>query len=594
MIRGCTFGRKIILFHIFLGLFAATGPLLPFFLYKYFYIDWENNLWVIHYYARYFRIHHEMPLVLNSANNHVGMTNPLYYGYLYYQILGLLDVIAGGARRALLIGLSVLLLLNYAVMVRVFSRAFHGFGERKAFIYSHILTIVALWSVYFVTKLYDDGARGENSGILLLYLILGSYFLALNTECYRERLAWWSLCALNVMLLAGTHPITAEIGGVLFAALVLLTLPKALKIHPVRTVFLTAAFCILILTAVSPWLYACVQNAGQTRIAATRLFTDDKAGTLGNVIVRLMPFPFDIESLYHGVDVPSPYLNLQINTQLMLIALVSLAVVLLDHGSEIKKSEKLKALGLAFTAAVFFCFTSLESLGFLTSRIFFSIQFVFRLITYVDLSLLACVLYNAHLIGRNSSKRTVKLLDVVMIAALTLTLHNQSIHFMQAYALHDMYTTDLSSNRVPSNYYWMDDYSDLSIPEVNPRASSVVDAVLPMDDQMESGAVTITLSEECIIRTNISASPWNRVVVNGTEAVENDQGQQTGAGLFRLEGEHTFAMRLPAGTYTISCRLSLPGVYIMLRRLSYVSAIVLFLLCAGTWINVLIRRKSIN
>ena len=129
--------------HILAGIIIVFFPLVPLLVYRYFYIDFANNLWLIQYFARYFEIHHYMPLVINSSNELVGMTNPLYYGYLYYQLMGLMAALIGGARRALIFCVIIELALVYIIFSRLFCLLFSKY-QNDGFIIAHGITMLMM------------------------------------------------------------------------------------------------------------------------------------------------------------------------------------------------------------------------------------------------------------------------------------------------------------------------------------------------------------------------------------------------------------------------------------------------------------------
>lgn len=554
--------------HILFGIFIVIVPLIPLLKYRYFYVDFSNNLWVIQYYAKYFRIHHSFPLTINTSNKLVGMTNPLFYGYIYYQFMGLLDICVGGARRALLICIVMMLSAVYILYSRIFMRAFHEAGD-NCFWISHCITAVMMWSTYAITKMYDDGARGEYFGIQLLYIAIGCWILALYQNNDRRKAVLWSFMATDLMFLCGTHPITIEIGGSILFVIILLSLPRVMRNtdHRFRTAFIGLILIILIVLSVSPWLFV-VRNAGNTRIGINYLDAVDKRGA-SNFINRLMPFPFDVESVFRGLDVSSPYLDLQINIPLLIIYMYTIVCVMRNR--RITRKNRAYAGIIAFLSILMFLFCSSDRLIFITKHIFYSIQSVYRLITYVDLFVLLGTCFNISILLSSADEAFRKRMMTVMLICITLSFHNVLIQMSQAYALANYTVADISSDRAPSHFYWGDDYSDISVPVPdNVEKSECYEVQIPMSSEtLLPESVECTVAKGTIVVTNVSVSRYNAIYVNGQRL--SDQN------LFRIASDkYTYAFKASEdGKYRITTEIEMPYIYIWLRRISYISMILL-------------------
>ena len=95
---------------------VALAPLVLLFdLRAWFYADWDINLWLVGYYGEYFKGHGHMPGAVNIASA-VGISAPVFYGYLLYPALGLVS--AGlGAAWALRVGIVLLVAFQcYALL----------------------------------------------------------------------------------------------------------------------------------------------------------------------------------------------------------------------------------------------------------------------------------------------------------------------------------------------------------------------------------------------------------------------------------------------------------------------------------------------
>src|SRR5216684_6498534 len=88
-------GRVASLGRLALILLVALPPLLPLLHPSaQFWGDWRNHLWLIGYFGEYFLRHGDFPVMINT-NELIGSPIPLFYGFLFYPMAGLLSAITG-------------------------------------------------------------------------------------------------------------------------------------------------------------------------------------------------------------------------------------------------------------------------------------------------------------------------------------------------------------------------------------------------------------------------------------------------------------------------------------------------------------------
>src|ERR1700722_17826950 len=68
--------------------------------------DWYIHLWFARYYSAYLKVHHALPLEMNSTEV-IGLPTTLFYCYILEPIFGLLTVISGAQIAARLIIFAV-------------------------------------------------------------------------------------------------------------------------------------------------------------------------------------------------------------------------------------------------------------------------------------------------------------------------------------------------------------------------------------------------------------------------------------------------------------------------------------------------------
>jgi hypothetical protein len=234
-------------------LLAILGPLVLLFDSKaVFYpsFDWNNNRWLIAYYGEYFWRHFTMPSVLNSMPA-VGLTSPMFYGYLLYPLLGL-PSIAVGADLAVRLGCLAMVAVQFYALL---SAGRTAFGHRGL---AYAIAVAAVWSTYSLTNLYNRSAIPEYFATGFLAASVG-FAVCAGGESDPTRSAFnvWMMGVMAV-LAAGSHPPTAVMGGVCFIGFGVLYARSWFQSGPtISGVGLTASAGIATLgaLALAPWVY---------------------------------------------------------------------------------------------------------------------------------------------------------------------------------------------------------------------------------------------------------------------------------------------------------------------------------------------------
>ncbi len=303
--------------------------------------DWVNHLWMIDAYRAHISEWKEFPVSLQT-NEMIGMAQPLFYGVLFYPLLGVLSLFLGSAiaLRLFLIGLwfsFCLFLKNY-------------FQERQL---PSSWAFLFLTAIYPLNNLYHRGAIPEFVAFILIEIAL---LLWMQSRSF-------SIVGFLFLSACGTHPPTA-LYSLPFFLLTTPTLKKIPPLIPILSLILILLPTFLVLFQFGPHLYL---NQG-----GLRLFYHS---TLDNVFHRLFPFPLDARLLKSSA-VSTPFNTTQTHT-LLFIALLPFLFRQL-------RTKLLFALWcfliLASTVPIF-------SLG-----IFGPLQFPYRLINFQNLTLLLILL----------------------------------------------------------------------------------------------------------------------------------------------------------------------------------------------------------
>lgn len=453
-------GKRIIILVAFI--LAVFLPLLALYAFRYFYADYGNNLWLIQYYIRYFKIYHRFPTVINTSDGISGMTNPLYYGYLYYQVMAFIGIILHGARRAVIFLITVQNAMLFILYQRIFNILFKK--NAKPYLWSCGLTMIMMWNTYLITKMYSDGARTEYTAVLCLCLSFGAWILSCMTSCVSHQVCLWIFMAWNIMFMVGTHPITAEIGGTILLIVIIFSLPRIINSsrHRLFTIIFGCMLVILIILSIIPWLYIVIDNARNTAIYTNKIQWNSPEGIHG-LLYRLALFPYSDRSLWGGTGIISPYLCLQVNIPLLGLY-VTLTALLIYKRKNISLNRKIICGCIFILSFVMYLFCGCSWIVNITEKIFPSIQFEYRLITYVDLFVLVgTVITLVTLIPDIVTHNTQKAIAVIMLIFIAISMHDVVIQLHYAYAMKDMYQPDISSVSAPQSFYWKNDYADTTI-----------------------------------------------------------------------------------------------------------------------------------
>lgn len=568
--------EKRILFISFL--LTVFLPLTALYAFRYFYIDYANNLWVIQYYIRYFKLYHSFPLVINTADGISGMTNPLYYGYLYYPIMATIGMALHGARRAVIIVITVQNIMIFTIYQNVYNRLFRKFT--RPVYWSCGLTTVMMWNTYLITKLYSDGARTEYTAVLCLYLALGAWILSCMSINITHQVCLWMFMAWNIMFMVGSHPITAEIGGTILFIIIICSLPYIISKskHRTATAIIGCTLLVLIILAISPWLYVIVDNSKNTSIYTNKILWNSPEGLHG-LLYRLALFPYSDRSLWGGTGIIAPYLCMQINMPLFGLYVALTAILIYKHKS-ISRKKYLLCLFVFAISAIMYLFSSCSWIVTFTEKIFPSIQFEYRLITYVDLfMLIGTVITLITLVPDKISNKTKKMIAVLMSFSIVLSAHDVIIQLHYAYALKGMDQPDISSVSSPQSFYWGNDYADSSISVMDEEYNGCPIVNVEFDaaeNQLDLAGKPVqfetTNTNNTVIKTNISASKYNHVYVDGKEILYNK--------LYRnSDDEYTYGFILMGkGIHTATFCSSVGELYNTLRLVSFTSLIIMSLL----------------
>jgi hypothetical protein len=466
-----------------------------------------------------------------------------------------------------------------AVFVAQYRLVSHALVRMQAPLYfARIVGCLVIWATYPLTNLYNRSALTEFFATTLLVCALGCLVLLFHAEEARRRRYYAAGAMFSLTMAAGSHPITAMYAGPVFAALVPVfwwllchDRPRRRAIVKSLAPWLAAAgVCIL------PWYLAAHRFAEDLLIRNTA--REVSLLRWDTVQARFFPIPWD-SAVRPGVsldDVVTPYLDAQFSLSLLLVFL-AVGAVAIAMAFRRKWSPT-----IAFViAAVFFAVFLTLSLSARAYHVFpaiaVMIQYAYRAVTYINLSLLLGVLLTVMALRSLGGIDIKRRLEHPAIAAATVVAlllaatgvfvkwghiaaikkHESSRHWVLTAAEREKLI------ELPAPYYGPYDYATDKLfaqvpaseePKVLPQ-SFLVDAhqrfgrTIPMK---------LVLAEPTWVMTNILAFPWSKIELDGAEVkdVRTHWGKLT--------------VLVPAGEHELTMHFRPPLLFRILRPLSII------------------------
>lgn len=209
---------------ILTGVILSICLLMPLMAFQYFYIDYVNHTWLTEYYAQYFKYNLRFPAVIHTQEV-VGIAYPQFYGYLFYPVMGFLSLLTGSTKAAYILCSAVSYTMIFLIYSEIFIQMSAKAGIRMKQSDSGVMAFLIICNPYILTNLYSRNAMTEYYALLGMYITVGSWILSFFKEQMEVKWMLWSLSALSFMFMLGSHPITAELGGIVCICMVLVTLP---------------------------------------------------------------------------------------------------------------------------------------------------------------------------------------------------------------------------------------------------------------------------------------------------------------------------------------------------------------------------------
>jgi hypothetical protein len=546
--------------------------------------DWENSLWAAGYTGQYLLAHHALPGVFNT-DKFVGHPAPVFYGPLLFPFLGVLGDVVGigpAVRGAVMLAWTLQFFLAFRLVRLVTASRLKGLAAAA----------MVCWAIYPLTNLYNRGAIAEFFGTTLLFCAACAGGLAVLEPDRRRRIAFGLLCGLCGAAAAGSHAITAVVGGIsllcLAHATLLLGAPPT-KQTLLRRYAATAALGLAAAVAVSAWLFATLEFSGRLHVASV-------GASLGFIpeydawYVRLSPVPLPTPaSGILSVGIPAtPYLDPQLNSAMLALLLWTLFTLWRTKRQiGTAKAQSAEPAGAALLLRVSlvlfgaaFLLSVVPGIGWhLPAAVGGLIQFAYRLVTYQNLAIFVALVATLAL-GAQPAGLPARLQKADTVAwALALALSGVGLTVKLAHAAWALgpasaeaaWAADPSRlGKMPDTYYGERDYvvvdeSRMLASESRARLQNVTTVDLPLSNSFgEPGAAPLDEPADRWVRTDVIAFSWNRLVLDGRVLPP----AQT------RDAPNRLAARVHAGRHTLGYAFDPPLAWRVLRVVSFATAIV--------------------
>ncbi|MBS1954408.1 MAG: hypothetical protein JST89_09480 [Cyanobacteria bacterium SZAS-4] len=494
-------------------------------------MDWPNQVWLANYVASFLVERHYFPGVIHTYNL-IGMPYPVFYGYLFFPLMGVLSFFWNADLTVRFIAVA-LYALQFCLLFKLASKVMQE--KLPAFCVATFVT----WAIYPMTNLYNRGAIPEFFATGLLVCAAVIWFFALDAESGLRRFLLCNLFVILFVISAGSHPITALYGACFMAILVASTL--LISRVKIRELILPILIPVILgMSTLLPWVMVTTKFTPQMALAASFKHVGYYPRSLDSLYARLMPFPLETKSYKHKLiddRAKTPHLDTQINFPLLLLFII--CIVATSKSGAIN-DRRVWAAVATFGVLVLLMIWSSTTKGTLDKlgHNFRTIQFAYRLVSYINFSLLFGTML---LFWRNDKKLELLKNTKILCSLLLLSFAGLSIKLFHAqqvmvpvateFARTKPFTTSLL--KMPDSFYGSDAYTLTNLfPELTPdRVAQSHNC--PFEPSTETfGTVRPVASPIGVAQTNIQQFPWNHIFQKGGE-VE------------RLEHDHRIAVDMP-------------------------------------------------
>jgi hypothetical protein len=482
--------------------------------------DWPTHLWLVQMQARNIAALGHPSLFVQST---LGAFEPWYafYGGTLYSLAGAGSVLSGGHTLAVYI-------LSWAVAMGF---AYGGFLwlARQAGVRgwsAHVPGLVFISSAYYISDVYARGAWAETVATSTIPLLLAAALALLKAERWRPGPVLAFVIA--VVVFTGSHNITLLYGTV-FLALLCITAALAVgrQALPPRRRVLGLLALGLLATGVNLW-FLLPDIAFQGHISISHSFTKapEVAGGTSPSLA--------LDPIRHSKVENFPTLDMQVPTLALVWALLTLALCWRSLSSMWRRLT----VAVAVTCLPFLAVFLEPALWHDLPRIFWSIQFPYRLLSYVDycfagIVLIALVAIVGQRRGELRRRATTALVALGIVFAAVEGVQAINQEWSGPSSLRSRSEIFPGGSTAPS--FWPRfvtylQYQDVSLPVVNASIPEIPGLTVyngeganvvpvPVTPTPKSGyGVSFTLAKSGTVTTNVISGPY-LVAVHGAKFV---------------------------------------------------------------------------
>src|ERR1700682_1192811 len=340
--------------------------------------DWNPAVWVAGYMGEYFHEHGTFAIELNT-DKYVGMMAPIYDGFLFQPLAGLVSSMLGGDLAIRFLAVVSFLIAQfqvYATVCRITSRPAVALA----------VTALSAFEIYPMTEIYSLGHVAEflaRAWLLSAACIWLRSLIDSEPISRRKNLALAGLC---LAIAVGTHPIYAVQGSLLAlgAGAVTLVMRRDRLVALGKRALLAVGLAVVL----SPWLFLLRRYPPTMVSIELPIYVPG----VDNALVRLLPFPF-------GAGGGTEHLDTQVSVPLLIGSLgfgIALFLSHRDRLAEFRTDLSVAACCLVGAGVFFMLSVNVRAMA-LAPFFFWTVQYVYRLAALVDLLLLMslCFLFLA-------------------------------------------------------------------------------------------------------------------------------------------------------------------------------------------------------
>ncbi|HSI83539.1 MAG: hypothetical protein ACAI35_04760 [Candidatus Methylacidiphilales bacterium] len=418
-------------------------------------------------------------------------------------------------------------------------------------------------------------------------------------------------------LSAVTHPLNALFGGLFFVVFGIALFFVLRHRWFYSFIIINATFCILVLL---PWVYSVKLFSKMLPVADAAInaknfrYIGFPYDTLTNLLSRLSPFPIEFRTMIDGSKIATPHQDAQILLPLLIIVGLLYWFRCKDYAS----LERLAAAEAspvapfkAFLQPLFYAAFFLFAVSFVIciyppasaifGGIFDILQFCYRLINYVNLSLVALAwLLLAFLRADNRQDALLNgLLPYFMVACITISVCGLYEKLVHAESL--LYVRQFNADEFPDepNLYSPIEYqrNPAELPRtsyghfayiikkhIQPLPDSVdsskaVVANIPLDPKHfgKPAPLALSLPAPAFVKTNVEPFLWNYILVDG-KTVEWKDLYLTPFDGPDDEFGFVYGLQLPAGNHVLEYQFKPHVLWSLCQTISW-QVTLLWLLC---------------